>query len=101
MADLRDRYAAGELVCPLWPDAGRALGLGRGLTYAGARNGQIPGLISVGSKYIVAIPVLLRALGAIEEGVMVPPRDSPTSHPETKQPPPTEIGSGLDAGETT
>jgi hypothetical protein len=30
-----------NLVLPLWPEAGKALGLRRGATYAAARNGDI------------------------------------------------------------
>ena len=31
-----------NLVVPLWPHAGKALGLSRGSTYAAAERGQIP-----------------------------------------------------------
>jgi hypothetical protein len=30
------------LAIPVWPDAGRALGLGKNRTYASARAGEIP-----------------------------------------------------------
>lgn len=47
---------------PLWPDAGRALGLGRSSTYDAADRGEIPGLIRIGRKYVVATAALRRAL---------------------------------------
>lgn len=47
---------------PLWPDAGRALGLGRSATYDAAERGEIPGLIRIGRKLVVATAALRRAL---------------------------------------
>lgn len=47
---------------PLWPDAARALGLGRSAAYAAAERGEIPGLIKIGCRYAVATAALRRAL---------------------------------------
>ncbi|WP_220793063.1 helix-turn-helix domain-containing protein [Nocardioides stalactiti] len=46
----------------LWPDTGRALGLGRSATYAAASAGEIP-TIRIGRKILVPVPALLRLLG--------------------------------------
>jgi hypothetical protein len=48
---------------PLWPDAGRALGLQRSAAYAAAARGEIPGLIRIGRRYRVATATLRAALG--------------------------------------
>jgi hypothetical protein len=50
---------------PLWPDAGQALGLGKNLTYAAAKRGEIPGLMRFGRSFKVARAPFRRAL---EEG---------------------------------
>jgi hypothetical protein len=47
---------------PLWPTGGRALGLGRSATYEAAARGEIPGLIRIGHKYVVATAALRDAL---------------------------------------
>jgi hypothetical protein len=47
---------------PLWPVAGQALGLGRSATYAAATRGDMPGLMRIGGKYVVATAALRRAL---------------------------------------
>lgn len=36
----------------LWPDAGRALGLGRNATFKGAKNGEIP-VLRIGKRLLV------------------------------------------------
>jgi hypothetical protein len=38
---------------PLWPDAGRQLGLSRNATYQAADRGQIPGVIRIGRRLLV------------------------------------------------
>lgn len=48
---------------PVWPTAGRALRLGRSATYAAAARGEIPGLLRIGNKYVVATATLRHALG--------------------------------------
>jgi hypothetical protein len=37
----------------LWPDAGRALGLGKTATYQAAARGEIAGCIRIGSRWLV------------------------------------------------
>jgi hypothetical protein len=54
---LRDR-----LTIPLWPDAGQLLDLSRGSTYQAAQRGEIPGLLRIGSRWVVSVPALLKAL---------------------------------------
>jgi hypothetical protein len=54
-----------KLTVPLWPTAGRALGLGKSLSYAGARSGEIP-TIGVGGKHTVPTAFLRRKLGLDE-----------------------------------
>jgi len=44
---------------PLWPDTGRALGLGRGSTYAAADRGEIP-TIRIGRKLVVPTAAVRR-----------------------------------------
>lgn len=41
-----------RLTLNLWPDTGRALGLGRGQTFAAAKNGQIP-TVRIGKRILV------------------------------------------------
>ena len=48
---------------PVWPTAGRALGLSRSSTYLAAQRSEIPGLLRIGGKYLVATAALRRALG--------------------------------------
>jgi hypothetical protein len=50
-----------RLTVPLWPTAGRALGLGRNSTFEGARNGQIE-TIPVGRRRPVPTAFLRRKL---------------------------------------
>ena len=37
----------------LWPETGKILGLGRNATYAAADNGEIPGAIKIGGRWLV------------------------------------------------
>jgi hypothetical protein len=55
---------------PLWPTAGRALGLSRSSTYAAAKRAELPGLLKIGGRYVVATAAFRRALG-LDDG---PPR---------------------------
>lgn len=50
-----------RLTMPLWPDAGHALGLSRGATYAGAARGEIP-TVRIGNRLLVPIAALHRML---------------------------------------
>jgi hypothetical protein len=65
--DLRAMYAAGELVTDV-ETAGRALGIGRGHSYSLARSNELPGVMRLGSRYVVSVPALLRAVGALRDG---------------------------------
>ena len=49
------------LAIPLWPDAGRALGLGKTRTYESARAGEIPTL-RFGKSIRVPVAALRRLL---------------------------------------
>jgi hypothetical protein len=51
-----------KLTVPLWPTAGRALGLGRNLTFEGARTGEIE-TIAVGRRRPVPTAWLRKKLG--------------------------------------
>lgn len=46
----------------LWPETGRRLGLGRNATYEAAKNGEIPGLLRIGGRWLVAREALEQAL---------------------------------------
>ncbi len=54
-----------KLTVPLWPTAGRALGLGRNSTFEGARKGEIE-TIAVGRRRPVPTSFLRRKLGLSE-----------------------------------
>ena len=54
-----------DLVVPLWPIAGKALGLKRGATYSGAAKGDIP-TINVGKLKKVSTAWLRRKVGLEE-----------------------------------
>lgn len=47
----------------LWPDTGRAIGLGRGATYAAAARGDIPTVPAGGHKKRVPTALLRQMLG--------------------------------------
>jgi hypothetical protein len=46
----------------LWPEAGRALGLGKNATYTAAMRGDIPGVFRIGSRWLVAREAFDQAL---------------------------------------
>jgi excisionase family DNA binding protein len=46
------------------PEAAKVLGISRDAAYALARAGELPGVIRLGRRLIVAVPLLLQALGA-------------------------------------
>jgi hypothetical protein len=50
-----------RLTIPLWPDAGKILGLGRSATYDAAARGEIP-VIRIGRRKIVPIKRLERMI---------------------------------------
>ena len=50
-----------KLALDLWPDTGKALGLGRNSTYEAARRGDIP-TIKIGRRILVPKAALLRLL---------------------------------------
>jgi hypothetical protein len=54
-----------NLVVPLWPTTGKALGLKRGATYSGAAKGEIP-TINVGRLKRVPTAWLRRKVGLDE-----------------------------------
>jgi hypothetical protein len=56
------REALNGLTVPVWPIAGRALGLGRDATYRAARNGDLP-TIRIGGALRVPTAPLRRLLG--------------------------------------
>ena len=64
-----------ELTVPLWPTAGRALGLGRNATYEAAERGKIPTIKTGGRKKPVPTAPLRKLLGIVE------PAPSPSRRP--------------------
>ena len=44
------------------PTAGRLLGIGRGLAYELARRGKLPGVLRLGTRYVVSRKLLERFL---------------------------------------
>ena len=57
----------GNAVLPLWPEAGKVLGLKRGVTYEAARSGEIR-TIRIGRLYKVPTAWLRQKLGLEEPG---------------------------------
>ena len=53
---------------PLWPTAGRALGLGRTATYAAARDGSIPTIKLGPRRWLVPTAALRRMLQLPDDG---------------------------------
>ncbi len=53
--------AEDEPTVPLWPTAGKALGLGRSSTYAAAERNEIP-VIRIGGRVVVPTAALRRML---------------------------------------
>jgi hypothetical protein len=47
--DELERAILERFTVPLWPHTGQALGISRGSTYEGARNGEIP-TIAIGNR---------------------------------------------------
>lgn len=57
-----------KLTVSVWPEAGRALGLGRNATYDGVKRGDIPSL-KIGGRIVVPTATLRRMLGIEKEAV--------------------------------
>ena len=57
-----------EPTVPIWPTAGKALGLGRGATYAAAARGDIPTVPTGGHKKRVPTAKLRQMLGLDQNG---------------------------------
>ena len=55
----------GKATIPLWPDAGRLLGVSRNVAYDAARRGAIPTL-KLGKNIRVPVPKLLAMLGVVD-----------------------------------
>lgn len=55
----------GKATIPLWPDAGRLLGISRNVAYDAARKGMIPTL-RLGKNIRVPVPKLLAMLGVVD-----------------------------------
>jgi excisionase family DNA binding protein len=53
------------LTLPVWPDTGRALGLGRNATYEAVRRKEIPS-IKIGKRILVPRAALERMLAGAE-----------------------------------
>jgi len=57
------RELTSKLTVPLWPTAGRALGLGKNATYEAFAKGQIPGAFKIGKNIKAATAPIRRRLG--------------------------------------
>jgi excisionase family DNA binding protein len=55
------------LVVKVWPDAGRALGLGRSATYDAVARGEIP-VLRFGRRMVVSKKALARIVDGAGEG---------------------------------
>ena len=55
-----ERQIMTRLTVPLWPTAGRALGLGRNATFQGAQTGEIE-TVKVGRRRPVGLTITLRS----------------------------------------
>lgn len=53
-------------------EAGRLLGISRGLSYSLARSGELPGCLRLGSRFVVARATLERALGLEQNEEAIP-----------------------------
>jgi|WetSurMetagenome_2_1015567.scaffolds.fasta_scaffold05447_3 excisionase family DNA binding protein len=42
--------------------AGKILGISRGSAYQAARNGELPGVLRIGGRYLVSVAALRKAL---------------------------------------
>ncbi len=47
--------------------AGRILGISRGSAYQAARNGELPGVLRIGCRYLVSVAALHKALQIDDE----------------------------------
>jgi predicted DNA-binding transcriptional regulator AlpA len=47
--------------------AGKILGISRGSAYSAARNGELPGVLRIGGRYLVSVVALNKAL-QIDDG---------------------------------
>jgi predicted DNA-binding transcriptional regulator AlpA len=54
----------------LWPDAGRALGLGKYATYGAAERGDFPGAIRIGGRWLVLREPFERVLKGENRGAV-------------------------------
>jgi len=61
----------GKATIPLWPDAGRLLGISRNVAYDAARRGAIPTL-KLGKNIRVPVPKLLAMLGVVDREPATP-----------------------------
>jgi len=61
----------GKATIPLWPDAGRLLGISRNVAYDAARKGAIPTL-KLGKNIRVPVPKLLAMLGVVDREPAAP-----------------------------
>jgi len=48
---------------PIWPTTAKALDLSRSSAYLAAQRNEIPGLMRIGGRWVVATAALRRALG--------------------------------------
>jgi excisionase family DNA binding protein len=46
-------------------EAAELLGVSRGVAYRAAKRGELPGVLSLGRRYVISVPALLAALGAV------------------------------------
>lgn len=53
----------GKSTIPVWPDAARALGIGKDAAYDAVHRGEIP-VLRFGRRLVVPVPKLLAMLGA-------------------------------------
>ena len=56
-----NKRTSDQLTMPVWPDAARALGLGRNATYEAIARGDIPS-VRIGKRILVPVKALERLL---------------------------------------
>jgi len=66
---MEDEPKIERMTVPVWPDAGKALGLGRNATYDAVARGEIP-VLRFGRRIVVPIKALERL---INHGAAEPP----------------------------
>jgi len=49
-------------------EAAKVLGISRGSAYQAARNGELPGVLRIGGRYLVSVSALCKALQIDDEG---------------------------------